>query len=240
MRRAPVASLLVVAALAAACGASTPSSEVGTSLPSVTASAAATVTPPASQAPTASDAPATAQPTATPPPSSGTTPTPDSSAGATPSSDPSASATPTASGAAGPADACSGSAQNRAFYANLDAAVTWSVYCAVLPKGWYVASGSYRLANGGQLAISYKGPGGASLSLSEGSFCTDGSGCVPSGSSAGSAMFGDMNASLVATDGGGFAIVAAQGATPSWLMVTSGLDQATTLALGAALAHVGG
>jgi hypothetical protein len=118
--------------------------------------------------------------------------------------------------------------------------VGWDVYCAVLPKDWIVSAGKYRLANGGYLEMSYKGPGGATLSLSEGSFCTDGTGCVPSGSDVGSAQFGALQATLVATDAGGFAIVAARGEQPSWLMVTSGLDQATAVSLGAALAHVGG
>ena len=116
--------------------------------------------------------------------------------------------------------------------------MSWDVYCAVLPKGWTVSSGTYRLANGGKLIISYKGPAGATLTLSEGSFCTDGSGCVPSGSEAGDASFGSMGGTLVATDAGGFAIVASRGETPSWLMVTGGLDQATTTSLGAALALV--
>jgi hypothetical protein len=116
--------------------------------------------------------------------------------------------------------------------------VSWDVYCAALPRGWSVSAGSYRLANGGKLVISYKGPGGATLTLSEGSFCTDASGCVPSGSETGGAAFGSMTGTLVTTDAGGFAIVAARGQTPSWLMVTGGLDQATTTALGAALALV--
>ena len=113
------------------------------------------------------------------------------------------------------------------------------MYCAVLPKGWILTGGSYRLANGGKLLVSYRGPGGATLTLSEGSFCTDGSGCVPSGTDTGSAAFGALSGTLVTTDAGGYAIVAARGSTPSWLMVTTGLDQATTVTLGAALARVG-
>jgi hypothetical protein len=126
------------------------------------------------------------------------------------------------------------------FWPGIAKSVSWDVYCAVLPKGWVVSGGSYRLANGGKLLVSYKGPGGASLTLSEGSFCADGSGCVPSGSDAGDAAFGAMGGTLVATDAGGYAIVVARGDTPSWLLVTSGLDQATTVSLGAALARVSG
>jgi hypothetical protein len=107
----------------------------------------------------------------------------------------------------------------------------------VLPKGWHVDSGKYRLANGGFLVISYKGPNGAGLSLCEGSFASE-SGCSISGSDSGNAAFGSMAGTLVTTDAGGFAITAARGQQPSWLMITSGLDQATTVALGAALAPV--
>lgn len=135
---------------------------------------------------------------------------------------------------------CQPEGDNKSFWPGIAKSVSWDVYCAVLPKGWTVSGGSYRLANGGKLVISYKGPAGASLTLSEGAFCADGSGCVPSGSDAGAATFGALSASLVATDAGGYAIVAARGQTPSWLMVTSGLDQATTVSLGAALARVTG
>ncbi len=138
----------------------------------------------------------------------------------------------------GSADVCTGSADNKAFYAQLASSVTWDVYCAVLPTGWFVSAGEYRLANGGKLTITYKGPGGASVSLSEGSFCTDGTGCIPSGSGAGDATFGDMPGTLVATDSGGYAVVVAQGQQPSWLMVTSGLDEATSVSLAASLARV--
>jgi hypothetical protein len=116
--------------------------------------------------------------------------------------------------------------------------VSWDVYCAVLPKGWSVASGSYRLAGGGKLIISYKGPNGATLTLSEGSFCGDDGGCVPAGSESGNASFGSLDGTLVASDGGGYSIVVDRGRAPSWLMTTTGLDQATTVALGEALAHV--
>ena len=47
-----------------------------------------------------------------------------------------------------------------------------------------------------------------------------------------------MPGTLVTTDAGGFAIVVARGQQPSWLLVTGGLDQATTVAFGAALARV--
>ena len=138
----------------------------------------------------------------------------------------------------GPAAACSGSDANREFYDGVAAAVDWTVLCAVLPKGWYVSTGSYRLANGGKLVIGYKGPGGSTLRLSEGAFCIDGSGCMPAGTEGGEVPLGPMTGTLVRQAGGGFSIVADRGLNPSWLLETRGLDEAATLAIGAALAVV--
>ncbi len=235
MRRTSFAALVLVALLVAACGSTLDGTSVAPTDSSATSggATAAATTPvgPASATPGKSQAPESA---------AGETPAPTASTGPTGSEAPSGSGGPAASVVPGGAEACSGSDANRAFYANLARSVSWQVFCAVLPKGWFVSSGSYRLANGGKLLISYKGPGGATLSLSEGSFCTDGSGCVPAGSDAGAAAFGSLAGTLVTVDAGGFAIVAARGQTPSWLMVSQGLDQATTVSLGAALAEVAG
>lgn len=238
MRRAPAASLLLVVLLAAACGSSTPSSGTGS-----TAGASADVrnSAPASLAvptdsPPASDAAVTPPPSDAPAQSPDATPTAEAS-GAAPADSAPPSASPSASAAASP---CQPEGDNKSFWPGMAKSVSWDVYCAVLPKGWTVSGGSYRLANGGKLTISYKGPGGATLTLSEGAFCTDGTGCVPSGTDTGDATFGAMSGTLVTTDAGGFAIVAARGSNPSWLMVTSGVDQATTVAFGAALARVSG
>lgn len=148
-------------------------------------------------------------------------------------------ATPDASAATGGAEACSGSDENRSFFAAAADAVAWPVLCAVLPKGWFVSEGSYRQADGGKLLVSYKGPGGATLSISEGSFCATDDGCVPAGREVGDAALGSLAGTLVGLDDGGFAIVVDRGLRPSWLMVTQGPDQATTLALGSALVEVG-
>ncbi|MEO5966294.1 MAG: hypothetical protein ABIR11_12570 [Candidatus Limnocylindrales bacterium] len=152
---------------------------------------------------------------------------------------------PTAPGAPAssptPADiaaACSGSTANREFYVSVALAVEWPVLCAVLPKGWFVATGSYRLAGGGKLAISYTGPNGVSLSLAEGAFCADATACVPAGTGAGSAALGPLGGTLVRLQGGAFAVVAARGANLSWLLVADGLDETMTRALAAALTEV--
>jgi hypothetical protein len=236
MRRRPAASLLFVVLLAAACGSNAPSSgTASTPGRSGSVSNSASASTAVSGAPSGSQAPVPSSPSDTSGPNADATPTADPSAEIP--TDSASAQSPSASIAATP---CQPEGNNQSFWPGIATSVSWDVYCAVLPKGWVLSSGSYRLANGGKLLVSYKGPGGASLTLSEGSFCSDGSGCVPSGSDAGAAAFGAMGGTLVTTDAGGYAIVVARGDTPSWLMVTSGLDQTTAVSLGAALARVGG
>ena len=59
-----------------------------------------------------------------------------------------------------------------------------------------------------------------------------------SGTDLGAVPLGPLDGTLYET-GDGFAIIAAPGDNPSWLMATKGLDQATTEDLAAALAEVG-
>jgi hypothetical protein len=166
---------------------------------------------------------------------------PAASEAATDSASP-ASQGPTASASAGtgPAAACSGTDKNREFFQAAAAAVSWTVYCAVLPTGWFVESGTYRGTSGGWLQIAYKGPGGARLELREGAFCSAADGCVPPGGDSGSASFGDRPGTLVKLDSGGWAVVVDRGKPISWLAVGTGMDQATFQRLAGALAIVGG
>ncbi len=217
---------LALALTVAACGTAVPSSGASTSSGAPSPSAAPlTEAPDVTAGPMETDEPIETEPVGTEEPIE-TEPVE--------TIDPSAS--PGASD--GPAAACSGSDANREFYDGVAAAVDWTVLCAVLPKGWYVSTGSYRLANGGKLVIGYKGPGGSTLQLSEGAFCTDGSGCVPAGTEAGEALLGPMAGTLIHLADGGFAIVVDRGLNPSWLLETHGLDEAAALAVGAALTVV--
>ncbi|MFI5200285.1 MAG: hypothetical protein ACHQXL_07925, partial [Candidatus Limnocylindrales bacterium] len=105
----------------------------------------------------------------------------------------------------------------------------------VLPAGWSLVSGTYRLAGGGHITIQFRRRSdNATFELDEGSFCADDSGCVPAGSAAGSGPFGDLTGELVQTSSG-YAVVVARGEKPSWLAVGGGLDQATFTALTGAL-----
>lgn len=211
----------------AACGTSVPSSGASTVPESGPPTAAATTEPPSeTEAPATTDEVPSEGPVETEPVET----EPAESVG--PSSSPDASEAP--------ANACSGIDANPDFFRSAAIAVDWTVLCASLPKGWYVSAGSYRLANGGKLVIGYKGPGGATLALSEGAFCADGTGCVPAGTDGESVPLGPLTGTLVRLDAGGFAIVVDRGSNPSWLLQSHGLDEATTLAFGAALVEVTG
>jgi hypothetical protein len=135
---------------------------------------------------------------------------------------------------------CTGTDENRTFYESVAAAVDWTVYCPVLPSGWFVETGQYRLAGGGRLAITYRGPGGARFTLDEGAWCTNESGCTPSGTDVGAAAFGDQEGTLVATDTGSFAIAVDAGSKISWQLVGEALDEPAVRMFGAALIAVGG
>lgn len=169
----------------------------------------------------------------------------------TPTDAPTASAEPSTSGSSasprgtpppgsGSAASCSGSDENRDFFASMAAAVGWSVYCPVLPDGWFVADGQYRLAGGGWMEISYQGPGDARITLRQGAFCTDGGGCVPSGREAGETAFGDRIGTLLASNDGSWSVIVEPGATPSWLLTVTGLDEASARTIAASLHAVSG
>ena len=140
----------------------------------------------------------------------------------------------------GSAVACTGSDENRDFFASMAAAVDWTVYCPVLPDGWFVEDGTYRLADGGWMEISYDGPGDARLVLRQGGFCETGDGCVPAGTDTGETALGDRNGTLVAAADGSWAIVVDRGATPSWLLVVQGLDEGGARTIAANLQAVQG
>lgn len=175
-----------------------------------------------SQQPSASAS--TASPTLQPSPSASPTVAPTESP--TPTETPLEEPTPTLA----PADAveaCAGNDKNRAFYLDASQNLDWPVYCPVLPARWAVATGSYSGRGVGLFEISYNGPSGATLSLQEGAFCETSDGCVPAGTDAGEAPFGDQTGTLVTLDDGGYAIVVGRADTPSWLAVGTGIDEAT-------------
>ena len=229
--------LPVVAALVVACGGAvtsgTPANESGTpTAGEATPSDDGTPGPETSEEPTESaddvesEAPETEEPTEEP--------------SAEPTDSASAEPTDEASTDPGSASACTGTDENRDFYASVAAAVGWTVYCPVLPKGWFVESGQYRLAGGGRMEIGYRGPSGARITLHEGAFCSEADGCVPAGTEMGPSAFGDLDGTLIGADDGGWAVVVDAGQKPSWLIVGSSLDEAAFRKIAADLIAVGG
>jgi hypothetical protein len=166
--------------------------------------------------------PATPEPATAPP----DTPAPSVDPSASPSSDPGAAA------------ACAGSDDNREFFASIADVVSWPVYCPVLPSGWFVETGTYRLAGGGWLEIAYRGPGGARLEFREGTACAD-AGCLPSGEALGGAAFGDLAGTVSRLDDARLAVVSGPADGATWIVIGSGLDQDAFVAIAADLARVG-
>jgi hypothetical protein len=119
-------------------------------------------------------------------------------------------------------------------------AVDWTVYCPVLPEGWFVDDGQYRLAGGGWMRISYEGPGGARILLQQGAFCAESGGCVPAGHDIGEAAFGNRVGVIVAGDDGSVSTVVDRGAGISWLLTVTGLDEAGVRTISANLHAVAG
>ena len=119
--------------------------------------------------------------------------------------------------------------------------MTWPVYCAVLSTGWHLEKGTYRLAGGGEMEVSYSGPGGAQLGLIEGNGCdqygSDINACAPRDTVIGSAQLGDQTGVLGQLSSS-FVLDVDRGANPSWRVTGIGMSQADFVALSAALRRV--
>ena len=157
--------------------------------------------------------------------SSGDTPTP-----IVPSSEPGS-----------PSDSCSESDANRVFFRQAAASMAWSVYCAALGDGWFVDAGSFRLANGGRLEITYRGPDDARLALVEGNVCEgeDVETCAPRDVVIGPASFGDRDGTLGRL-ANGLVLDVDRGADPSWRATGLGLTEEAFRAICAGLIAVEG
>ena len=233
----PILLIVLVAVLVAACGGSEASSAPqGSAASTHTAaatdpSAATDPTPEPTAEPDVTEAPteeATEEATEAPTEPATEPPTPE------PTSTP-----PTPSGSPALGATCAGNAENQDFYAAVAAAVAWTVYCPVLPSGWFVESGQYRLAGGGRMMIGYRGPGGAHIDLSEGKVCTpDSLGCLSATTEIGPAAFGDLDGTLFA-QGDGFVIAVDPHTETSWLLSGTGVSQDKLTQIGAGLIPVG-
>jgi hypothetical protein len=216
--------LLALVALLAACASASSTNPPPSDTPAATSSA-----PSVAPASPASVAPAT--------PADSAGPTAPAEESAAPPSEAAASDSPSPGG--GAAAACSGTDNNRDFYADAASALSFSVYCPVLPRGWFVQQGDYQLQGGGQLHITYKGPAGASLELIERGPCGEGDDCIPSGTEEGERSFGDLPATLVALDDGGLMIAAENVTDGRWWIIGRGVDEVTLTQIASDLVLVG-
>ena len=176
-------------------------------------------------------------------PSVAASPTPTATAPGSPLSSATTRPTPSPSGQVSDADSaaasCTGSADTKDFFTAIAEAVGWPVYCAVLPAGWSVEAGQYRLADGGRMVIAYRTRTGGHLELREGRWCTAGaSACSPHDAIVGAARFGDLSGQLE-TLGDDLVLYANPGQSASWTATGQGLDEATFRSLCAALELVG-
>ena len=214
--------LLALAALAlvvAACG-------DGTADTASPRSTSAGPTPTATPTADGSDAPASSDPSSAP----SDAPSSDAPSDAPASDEPTGTPDPAAA-------QCTGTDANRDFFASVAGAVDWAVYCPVLPTGWFVEGGQYRLAGGGWLEITYEGPDGESLAVRQGAPC-DGAGCLPSGTDLGAADYGDLAGTLLDLGNGRYAVVVDPGSNPSWTLVTDGLAESDVRGVAADFAAV--
>lgn len=177
-------------------------SAVGSESPGTSAGESPSIEPVESTSPPPSDEP-TDQPTDEPSGSPGSEPTP----------------------TAGGTGACLGSSDTRDFFASFAQSVSWPVYCAVMPKGWSVEKGTYRLKNGGRLTITYRRRAdSARVVLDEGTVCADTTPCVAPGTSLGTTPFGDRLADLSST-ADGWAAVVDETENPAWLLTGDGVTE---------------
>jgi hypothetical protein len=136
---------------------------------------------------------------------------------------------------------CTGEADGPGSFKAASMSATFDVYCAALPAGWHreSMSGDERVVT--TVTVSYRGPNGETLTLSEGDLCSGGlSVCAPTGTSAGTAMFGDREGQLfTAPPGADYALYVAPGQSPSWKATGKGMSLETFKALTAALIIVG-
>jgi hypothetical protein len=182
---------------------------------------------------------------ATSPSSSADASSPGETAGGIPSPTASSGDTPTpvvASSPPGvPSDACSESDANRVFFRQAAASMAWSVYCAALGDGWFVDAGSFHLADGGRLEVTYRGPDGSRFALVEGNVCDgeDVETCAPRDAVIAPATFGDRDGTLGRL-ANGLVLDVDRGANPSWRATGLGLAEEAFRAICAGLIAVEG
>ena len=225
-RRGAVALALLVAI--AGCSSAKPTPIIVLVTPSPAQTEAETPTPEPTPEATATPE---ATPTDTP---AAATATPSASPIASPSAASSSTLAPVPSMTPGPATACTGSsdpvhgAEYTAFWTAAAKALPFSVYCGVVPGGWFFNGSTYTQPNGGHLGAkySYKTTSGPSIQIDEGGDASKFTSVTP-GATLGSAIFGDLPGTLYAGSSGGFVLQVAPGTARAYQAVGTGVTKAT-------------
>ncbi|MGD0122385.1 MAG: hypothetical protein ABSC46_07485 [Candidatus Limnocylindrales bacterium] len=115
----------------------------------------------------------------------------------------------------------------------------FSVYCGILPGGWFFNGSAYTQPNGGhvQAKYSYKTSSGPSIVIDEGGDASKFTAVTP-GASLGSASFGGLTGTMYAVSGGGFVLLVAPGTSHAYQAVGTGVTQATFVSISADLMKV--
>jgi hypothetical protein len=117
--------------------------------------------------------------------------------------------------------------------------VPFTVYCGVVPGGWYFTAQDAYGPNG-WVKATYSGPNGAKIEIQEGAFCTSGSSaCSAHDAVLGSANFGDLGGTLDSLGSGmGFAIYVSAGTAHGYTATGTSVSQETFVGIVGALIKV--
>jgi hypothetical protein len=211
---------MALSLVAAACGSATPTTRIvyltASPAPADTATPAPILTPPPVATPT---------PTPTPTPAKSAAPTASHTAAVTP--------TPGPTGPTSGPGACSADptkpADGLAFWTEAANRLTFTVYCAVVPSGWFFTGSelNYKQPNAGWVWATYRDNSGAQIMIQEGAYCT--SSCSP-GTAGPAANFGDQAGKLYTLAGGGLAIYVNAGTAHAYTATGTNVTQATFVA----------
>jgi hypothetical protein len=178
----------------------------------------------------------TPSPSATPLPTDTPTPLPTLSDTPTPEPTPSPTQRPVATTA--PYTLCVPAPGDKQYWTEASSAMSWDVYCPVLPSGWFVTGGSYD-GSAGTIHMAYGGPGGATLVIDEGAFCTSSAAtCSPHSTVVGTTEFGDLTGSLDTLADGGLAVYINAGTATGYSLTGASLSQADFTSIAATLVKV--
>jgi len=114
--------------------------------------------------------------------------------------------------------------------------LTFPVYCAVVPSGWFFTGSelNYNTPNAGWVWATYKSSTGAQILIQEGAYCT--TSCSP-GTAGGAASIADQAGKLYTLAGGGLAIYVNPGTAKAYTVTGTNISQATFVSFAKSNVH---